>query len=186
MDDETRREIPGSREGIPEQLFIREHEGDIDLALYIAPSIADTLEEHPPEKGLSPENFEAYCIALEGVSHFVLYAFRASQDLPVSALELELQAEVDKFVSSWLLLESQGLHREAGANQLAKRIFDTYVLRPEVAEEEVDRYHTASRVARDYCTKLVKRYARDSGRNRLQSEVRRFYRQGLADKLRAA
>jgi hypothetical protein len=144
------------------------------------------LAKHPPTQGLTPENFEAYCIALEGVSHFVLYAFRASHDLPVSALELELQAEVDKFVSSWLLLEEQGLTREAGGSQLAKRIFDGYVLRPEVAEDEVDRYHTASRAARGYCTKLVKLYARDSGRERLESDVRRYYRQGLAEKLRAA
>ncbi len=116
----------------------------------------------------------------------MLYAFRASHELSVSALELELQAEVDKFVSSWLLLEEQGLARESGANQLAKRIFDEYVLRPEVADDEVERYHTASRAARGYCTKLVKRYARDSGRNRLTTDVRRYYRQGLAEKLRAA
>lgn len=186
VDDDTRREIPGSREGIPEQLFIRESESDVDLALYIAPSVTETLEKHPPAHGLTSENFEAYCIALEGVSHFVLCAFRASHDLSVSALELELQAEVDKFVSSWLLLEEQGLGREAGANQLAKRLFEEYVLRPEVAEDEVERYHTASRAARGYCTKLVKRYARDSGRGRLTTDVRRYYRQGLAEKLRAA
>src|SRR6185369_5038197 len=70
VDDDTRREIPGARDGIPEQLFIREQEGEVDLALYIAPEITAKLAESPPEKGLTPENFEAYCIALEGVSHF--------------------------------------------------------------------------------------------------------------------
>jgi hypothetical protein len=186
VNDEIRREIEGSREGLPEQLFIRESVGETDLALYIAPSVLATLQKHPPEQGLTPDNFEAYCIALEGVSHFVLYAFRAVQDLPVSALELELQAEVDKFVSAWMLLESQGVHRRQSAPELAKHIFENYELRPEITGDEVDRYHTAARAAHGYCRSLVKKYGRDSGRTRLHSDVRRFYRRGLSDKLRAA
>jgi len=186
VDDEVRREIAGSREGLPEQLFIRESEHETDLALYIAPSIVETLETHPPEQGLGSNNFEAYCIALDGVSHFVLYTFRAVQNLPLSALELELQAEVDKFVSAWMLLEAQGVRRAESGPELAKQIFDSYELRAEITGDEVDRYHTASRAARGYCLQLVKKYARDSGQARLQDDVRRFYRRGLSDKLRAA
>ncbi len=186
VSDDVRREIAGSREGLPEQLFIRESDDETDLALYIAPSIVKTLAEHPPAQGLTHDNFEAYCIALEGVSHFVLYTFRAVQALPLSALELELQAEVDKFVSAWMLLESQGVRRDESAPELAKQIFDSYELRAEISGDEVDRYHTASRAARGYCLQLVRKYARDSGSTRLHSDVRRFYRRSLSDKLRAA
>ncbi len=45
--------------------------------------------------------------ALEGVSHFVYLAWNAGHDKPVSLLELEMQAEVDKYVGSYWLMRRQ-------------------------------------------------------------------------------
>lgn len=186
IDDSVREGIPGARQGIPEQLFIRETPEAVDLALYIAPDVVAQLEADPPSQRLHGGNLEAYCIALEGVSHFVLYTWRAVQTLQVSALELELQAEVDKFVTAWLLLAEQGAPRDTAAAQLKKQLFERYELRPELEPEEASRYHTATKAAASYCERLVKRYARDPEPRRIYADVRGYYRRGLLEKLRAA
>ena len=49
---------------------------------------------------LDGENLADFWSALEGVSHFTYYAWNAARDKSVSLFELELQAEVDKFVTT--------------------------------------------------------------------------------------
>src|SRR5262249_42528562 len=43
-------------------------------------------------------DLDAVCQLIEGVSHFVYVADRARRGLPATHLELELQAEIDKYV----------------------------------------------------------------------------------------
>ena len=52
-------------------------------------------------------NVADYWTALEGVSHFLYLAWNAGHDKPVSLLELEMQAEVDKYVASYWLMRRQ-------------------------------------------------------------------------------
>jgi hypothetical protein len=186
VDDATRREIPGAREHLPEQIFVREEEGNVEIALYIAPSIMARLEQDNPHTRLHAGNLEHYCIALEGVSHFVFLAWRASMGWPVSALEMEIQAEVDKFIAAWLLLAEQGVPRRQTAEGLAKQLFDSYVLRDALSPDEAERYHTATRVAKQFCSRLARRYAKDETPQRILKDAHSFYRTGLAQKLRAA
>jgi hypothetical protein len=185
VDEETRRAIPGARE-LPEQLFVREDEEGIELALFIDPRVVESLERDHPERRLHAGNLESYCIALEGVSHFVLVAWRAQRGWPVSALEMEIQAEVDKFVSAWQLLAEQGRSRHSAAQQLRRQLFESYRLQDDVPLEESNRYHTATRVAKRFCSSLARRFSRDRDHRRIRRHVRDFYRRSLADKLRAA
>ncbi len=67
------------------------------------------LEGANPVGALNEGNLAEYCTALEGVSHFVYSTWRLDRDLPVSLLELETQAEVDKYaVTVFLLADQQG------------------------------------------------------------------------------
>lgn len=186
VDDETRREISGAREGIPEQLFVRESEGDLEMALYVAPDVVERLEHDDPFARLHQGNLEPFAVALEGVSHFVLVAWRASRERPVSLLELEIQAEVDKFVVTWFLLSRQGQPLASTAMPLIEQLFESYELHEELTAEESDRYETASRVALRYCYTLVRCYQQHRDLGRVRRSVRHFYRKGLAEKLRAA
>jgi len=77
-----------------EELLIREAEGELGLALFVDAAAIATLERHDPAHGLSDRNFTDFCLAVEGVSHFVYVAVCATADRSVSPLELELQAEV--------------------------------------------------------------------------------------------
>ena len=65
---------------------------------------------------LNENNVADYWTALEGVSHFTYYAWNAARDKPVSLFELELQAEVDKFVTTGILLREHGLEPNATLN----------------------------------------------------------------------
>ena len=64
-----------------------------------------------PSRALTHENLADYLTAAEGVSHFVYVAWNAGHDKPVTLLELELQAEVDKYVLGAWLLREQGAGR---------------------------------------------------------------------------
>src|SRR5207249_6014341 len=90
------RALGGS--GEYEQLLVHENGEELELALFVDPSLLQRLQ------GRSPfEDLPGFCEATEGVSHF-LYLVRAAQlERSVSLLELEAQGEIDKFASCALL-----------------------------------------------------------------------------------
>ena len=100
-----------------EQLLVAEDGDTVSLALYIDAAVLERLERRDPFAALTHENLADYMTAAEGVSHFVYVAWNAGHDKPVTLLELELQAEIDKYVlGAWLLREQCGrfpreLHR---------------------------------------------------------------------------
>lgn len=180
VDHRAREVLPGAREGLPEQLFIHEDDDALDLALYLDGQVLKRVERDPPSRRLHSGNFEPFCIVLEGVSHFVMLAWRTQQERPVSGLELEIQAEVDKFVVSWLLLAEQGVALRSSAHLLRRRLFEQWSLRDDVPEDEANRYQDATRYAASFCRDLS--HAR--GPREVRSRVREYYRTGLAEKVR--
>jgi hypothetical protein len=186
IDPATRADIPGALLGLPEQLFIRQAGDEVELALFIEPQILELLERDPPCDRLHGANLEPFCIALEGVSHFILVAWRARVGRPVTGLELEVQAEVDKFAVSWLLLEEQGVPLWASAPALERALFVATELRDDLGAEEAGRYLTATRAARDFCRHLTRRHARGRDLRAIRRDLRTYFRTGLDDKLRAA
>jgi len=179
-------QIPGAREGMQEQLFVREDVDGLDLGLYIAPEVVGRLASDDPQRRLHAGNLEVFCIALEGVSHFVFVAWHANIGRPVTALELEMQAEVDKFAASWLLLAAQGQSLATTGTPLLTHLFAAYTLSGSLPAEERERYLVANRVAQRFCAVLVRSFADDGDGERIERAVHDFARQPLADKLRAA
>ena len=181
---EVKESIPGAIESVPEQLFVAETEDCMELALYIEPQILAALQQDRPQARLHNGNLENFCIALEGVSHFVKVVWIAQSGREVTALELEIQAEVDKFIGAWGLLEEQGMPRRRAARALKKLLFERYDVRDEVPPAEAERYHIASKVARRFCEQLEQRYPSDLSHNRVLRDARNFYRSGLQSMLR--
>jgi hypothetical protein len=114
------------------------------------------------------------------VSHFVYLAYAARRDKPVRRLELELQAEVDKFAAGVLGVAPRG---RADPAQLRRRIFDELPIDPDLDEEEEERYLTAWRLARRYTVYLERRYLVARETRRFLDELRGFYRLGLPEKI---
>ena len=112
----------------------------------------------------------------EGVSHFVYVANRARQELPATQLELELQAEVDKFV---LLVLEHVPYDRTEAIEVHSRLFERVRYLHAAGTELGDRYRIANDLAARYVRRLVGR-----GHDFTHAELRRFYRAGQAEKIR--
>jgi hypothetical protein len=160
-----------------EQLLVSHEGGDVALGLFLDDAALTNLARNDPAHGLGDHNFWDFCLAVEGVSHFIYVAHRAAGDRQVTALELELQAEVDKFVSCSLL---------AGARDTAPlrgRLFEQVHYDPTLDDEERSRYQTANDEARRYARSLDRRFLVTGEVERMLIELRRFYRLSLQEKL---
>jgi hypothetical protein len=159
-----------------EQLLVSEADGELGLALFLDRAALANLARHDPAAGLSEANFWDFCLAVEGVSHFIYVALCAASDRSVTALELELQAEVDKFVSCTLL--SPASH----SGTLRARLYDQS-LAADLDDAERARYRTANDEAHRYARSLERRFISSGQLSGMLAELRRFYRLGLSDKL---
>jgi hypothetical protein len=115
------------------------------------------------------------------VSHFLYLLFRARSERPVTRLELELQAEVDKYLIALFFLSLQ--NEGAVPAGLRRLLFDRYRLVEGLTAESAARYHEASRLARRYCGWLESRFLRGGRLSDLAREARRFWRLGQREKL---
>jgi hypothetical protein len=160
------------------------------VALYIDAQLLTRLECADPVGALTEANLADYCTALEGVSHFVYSTWRLSRDLPVSLLELETQAEVDKYAVTVFLMGLQQAGTRGGAypSQVHTRLFDRVSFDARLKPHQYERYRTAHRCAARFCLELERRFV-NRGVARIEAlvrELRKFYRLGSAEKLRYA
>lgn len=162
-----------------EQLLVNESHDELKLALFVDAEALSNLRRHDPCHGLIAENFNDFCLAVEGVSHFVYVAVCAAGDRSVSALELELQAEVDKFVTCLLMANDH----HNNAPQVRSLLFDEPKFANDLSAEEHDRYVTANRAANTYAASLHRRFLAHERTSDMLHELRWFYRFALDAKL---
>ena len=112
-------------------------------------------------------------------NHFVYAIVCAHAARAVSPLELELQAEVDKYVVC--LLADGGA--AAASPRWRRRLFEEFELEPDLDADERDRYRAANDGARRYAASLERRFVARGGTLDMLAELRRFYRLPLAQKL---
>ncbi|HSG64294.1 MAG TPA: hypothetical protein VLD39_04810 [Gammaproteobacteria bacterium] len=156
-----------------EKLLIAEEDGEAAVALYLDAELVRRLGQNNPAAQLSLENLEDFWTALEGVSHFLYYVWNAALEKSVTLMEMELQAEVDKFVGTVLLLRRQGT-RPPG--NLHSCLFDLPRFDGRLGPEELDRYRSANRYAGRYCKKLAQGLSGAADPAALRRELRYFYR----------
>lgn len=157
-----------------EKLLIREAGDCLDVALYLEAEVLARLAAADPREQLSGRNLADFWTVIEGVSHFNYLAWNAARDRPVTLLELEMQGEVDKYVSTRLLLESQP---GAGLGApLLDRLFDEPGFDPALGPEERGRYAAAAHLAGRYCAGLEHRYPVSRLVPAMLRELRDFYR----------
>jgi hypothetical protein len=175
--------------GVPptdEQLLIAEGEDGVELGLYVDSAVLGRLGEHCPLRELSEVNLADYCTALEGVSHFHYFAWSAQCSREVSLLELELQAEVDKYASALRLMLAQREGRFPA--ELFHRLFERVSFLPHLGAEDRHRYAEAHRFAARFCSRLEERFLRPrrARPEAMLAQLRSFYRLGRHAKLRHA
>jgi len=155
-------------DGERETVRIRDAEdGAVEIEV-LAPALTDEPD------------LDSVCQLIEGVSHFVYVADRARTGLPATQLELELQAEVDKFVLLAILADR---FDTAAARSIHARLYESVSFCHPEGSEAGDRY----RLANDLAARLVRRlqvlYV-EKGRDRdLRDALSRFYRMGQTGKI---
>jgi hypothetical protein len=173
-----REELPLQARHTPtdEQLILAPESDAVGVSLYLDPALLERLRHADPMVKLSEENVSDYWTALEGVSHFLYFAWNAGHDKPVTLLELELQAEIDKYVASFLLLKRQFPERFPA--ELLRLLFERTRIDPQLANGRENLYRTASRHAEKFCRNLERtlRSSRRELTHEALAELRRFYR----------
>jgi hypothetical protein len=157
-------------------------EEELELGLYLGKENLERLTELDLSPSMAPAAFELLLLAIEEVSHLAYLLYSASRDKSVTRLELELQGEVDKFVTFALLHASRN-HGRVPAN-LLDRLFGDFELRSGLDAEKRERYSAASSLASRYCSYVVQAgLVNDQGPRRLLPELRSFYRMSQPGKI---
>ena len=166
LDDEQLGNVLGPhRRPADEWVLVRETGEGLDLGVWIAATHRQRLDELHDLRAAVQSAFPALCAAIEGVSHFLLLIERARRREPIRLLELEAQAEVDKYMCA-------RLHAPARSREWQARLFRDAQLRDGLSSEERQRYLEAGRLAEGLCDHLD-RQPHDDARLR---DLRSFWR----------
>jgi hypothetical protein len=166
-----------ARDGEREALLVRESDDEMELSLRV------------PELGAlrtfdfdDARSMDALCQIIEGVSHFVYITDRARAERETTQLELEVQAEVDKYV---VLASSVGALDVGRSARVRERLFERVEYMHHAHTDEGSRYRAANECARRFTRRLERDFVSRCRFGEMQHELRRFYRMGQADKLRS-
>ncbi len=169
---------------IPRELFlVRQNRQDtVEVALFLDGRLLKNLSDNSPFVSLNEKNLSDFCILIEGISHFVYFLWKAYKGQTITRLEMELQAEIDKFVMLFFYLRSGG--DRAFSDQIFEALFEDFRLFESLSQESEERYLTASSLAMRYCHSLQSRYRAKNQLESLLSEVRQFYNFSQEQKIR--
>ncbi len=158
-----------------ESLLVREaDDGALELALHIPQLAARDLD-------LESGDLDPLCQLIEGVSHFVYITHRATQQREATALELELQAEVDKWIVLGASLSPLDVAR---SRRLRARLYERVSFVHENESELGERYRVANLAAARFVRTLEQRYLATRRFVELRQALRVFFRNGQEDKIR--
>jgi hypothetical protein len=173
-----RRFLPaGARDArSDEQLLVRQDGEEAALGLFLSADLLQRLNACNPIRALNAANLSDYWTALEGVSHFLYLAWNAAHDRAVSLLELEMQAEVDKYIASVWLLWAQDPARYP--SELHRLLFTRCRVDAVLAGDRQQLYREASQYAARFCRRLEQglRARRLPAQADALRELRQFYR----------
>lgn len=169
---------------LPKELFLV-HNSDnntVKLALFLDKKLMRSLAENDPFVSLNDNNISDLCILIEGVSHFLYFLWKAHQHIPITRLELELQAEIDKFLIFFCYLQS--INNLSFCRDLFEILFEHFNIMDHITDEGKQRYLTASTLASRYCYRLHQRFRDPAKLQALTCEIRRFYNLSQEQKIR--
>ena len=161
--------------------LLRQDGDAIELGVVLEATVGECLSRADPRRQLDRTNLGPFCTLTEEVSHFVYLLFCARSQRTVTELELELQGELDKYLSAVFLLSLQ--NEGAVSARLRDMLFREYQLAADLTAEQAERYRFASELAYRYTGYLQDRFLRSSRLADLAREARRFYRLGQREKL---
>jgi len=184
MTDRSRLPPALGANGADEQVLVAKDRDTVWVSLFLEPEVLQRLASANPFEALHTGNIADYWTALEGVSHFVYLVWNASHDRPVTLLELELQAEIDKYIGSLWLLQAQNPRRFPA--ELHPLLFERARVDAALAGDRIGLYRRANSYAARFCRRLARtlRPAGSAAHAAAIAELRRFYRLSRERKFR--
>jgi hypothetical protein len=174
----------GEAQGLPgggSRTLVAQDGDCVSVGVVFADGLGHSLRVADPRVRLCVQNLGDFSALTEEVSHFlyVLYCARASRS--TTELELELQGEIDKYLTAafFLSLQNEG----AVSVRLRELMFQGFRLAAGLSSEQTERYRAANALAFRYCGYLERHFLRGSRLADLAREARRFYRLGRGQKL---
>lgn len=158
----------------PEKVLVQESSDEMGITLYLDAKLLERLTSLDPRRQLSRANLADFWTVLEGVSHFNYITWNAAADKSITLLEIEMQAEVDKYVSARLLLGQQS--DNTLIDSLFSRLFDDPGFDASLGPSELSRYRSASLYAGRFCRSLEQRFPTTSLAPEMLEELRAFFR----------
>ncbi len=145
--------------GASARVLVRDGPGAVGVHIYYPDELIRRLEENPPTRGLGERNVDPFATFVEELDHFLLIAERARLGRPVSLLELELHANVTKYLVCALFLAAAGAGRARAPLGARERQWLLWHLFEKAGFAEEDpraqqRYRDASRFARRFLGRL--------------------------------
>ena len=162
-----------------ETLLVSHDDDGLALSLFLDADMLGRLETSDPLNCLRADALDDLWKVLEGISHFNCVVWKAMQDRTVTLLELELQGEIDKFVTTMMLALGQA-DKEL-LNRLHGWLFDDVSFQEGLDDEQLDRYRSANDYAARFCHGLRQQLIRDG--ELALAELRQFYRLQMSDKI---
>jgi hypothetical protein len=164
-----------------EALLVHDHgDGTIEMALRVPRLPGQSGDTFDVGRGTG---IDPLCQIIEGVSHFVYIADRARVDREATHLELEMQAEVDKYV----VLASAVRDLDVRASTtLRRRLFEDVSFSDAAGSETGERYRIANDLAHTFVRRLEQDFVAKKRYPEMRTALRHFYRLGQEDKLRLA
>jgi hypothetical protein len=164
-----------------ESLLVREsasgEEEALELRLVLPARVAEAEARAWPELSLDDR-----CQLVEGASHFLLVCERARAGRSTTQLELELQAEVDK----WLVLSRGGRLAPEHDDALIEALYGEPEFLHEADSVEGARYRLANRLGARFARHLSRSFARKGRHRDMRHALARFFRMSQEEKLRVA
>ena len=162
-----------------ETVLVQEEEGELALSVFLDDEILCRLKDADPLRNLCVTDLNDLWTVLEGVSHFNYIVWSAQKNRKISLLELEMQAEVDKFISTLIM----ALHQEDTelADKMHGWLFDEIHFNADLNHDQRERYTTANNYAARFCHGFRQRFQRNNHKG--LHELRRFYRLSQQEKI---
>ena len=168
-----------AEDGSGARTLLRESVDGVRVTVYFPDRMIRQLEQHPPQRGLHQHNVRAFAVLVEEIDHLLLIAERARRRRPVSLFELELHAEVSKYLVLARFLAGSGAPlTEHHRVWLKHHLFEAHSFSdpdPKVRE----RYRQARRAA----VRFLRGMALESPQRRVRL-LRRFHHADAQAKLR--
>jgi hypothetical protein len=157
-----------------------EEEDTLSLGIYLNGEIQSELESFESwGTRWTASQTAAFGTAAEEVSHFNYLVHNAPVGRAVSHLELELQAEVDKFL---LLFFADPQSFE----ELFEKCFEKFSWLPQLTAEQRTRYEEANRLAKAFLSKHAALFKKSETHEKCLRIFRAFYAMSLEGKVSRA